>query len=240
MLEGLGCPAYKIASAEVEDLDLIRAVGRTGKPVILSDGMADVRPALRALFEAAIAANHDELDWMQLRCVSEYPARPECYRLGDLGRAVARGFEVGLSDHTLGSEVAIAAVALGACMVEKHLRLGQLAYDFADVVAPPDFGHSLNPDRFAEYVRTIRVAETMRGGGHTFGGSAWRRRVVYARDLPAGHVIAEADLRTARCGGDGPAPSAIASVCNQVTTRAVRAGEPVSWSEITWRQLVAQ
>lgn len=209
-MESLDCPAYKIASAEVTDLALVRAIAATGKPVILSDGMA-TDDQVEAAWDVIPA------DLVELRCVSDYPADPRSY-------SIDRDTEYlwGLSDHTTGNDVAIAAVALGACVVEKHLML-----DSRDYVTPPlDLDHSVTPDQFADYVRAIRATEAMLSNPERkISGSAWRRRWVYARGLPAGHVLEASDVRTARCAEGREADTAIP--VGWTLSADVRAGDPV-------------
>jgi N-acetylneuraminate synthase len=213
LMQSLACPAYKIASAEVEDLDLVRMVAETGRPVIFSDGMTK-GPArakmLRVLHDAQNRSEGEMSNALRLRCISEYPATPESYGLGDF---IYRDFNGpwGISDHTLGNEVAIAAIALGACMVEKHLMLERDVYASRvirgddprrDDYMPLDAGHSLTPAQFAEYVAAIRRTEAMmqpRNPDASQTSSQWRRRLVFARDIHAGERITNADLRTARC-----------------------------------------
>lgn len=213
-MEALGCPAYKIASAEVTDLALVRAVAATGKPVLMSDGMAtdgQLEAVVKMLWEwdgldeegDPISYSHFE-NLVALHCVSDYPSRPESYSLGclqyesDLSDPFTR---LGLSDHTTGNDVAVAAVALGACVIEKHLMLDLVRYGDGPAALPLDVGHSVTPIMFQHYVEAIRATEAMvRGTARRLSGDPWRRRLVYARDLPVGHVLEAEDVRTARCG----------------------------------------
>src|SRR3990167_4608896 len=200
-LEGLGCPAYKIASAEVTDLELVRAVAATGRPVLLSDGMAADRRVLTAWDVMLESRPGYSCAW--LRCVSDYPADPASYSLASGGDWSENW---GLSDHTMTDTVAVAAGVLGACVVEKHLMLRVTEYGDGPASLPLDCGHSLTPPQFTAYVAAIRATEAMlRNTERKISGSQWRRRLVFARDLPAGHVIGPDNVRTARCGqGRGP------------------------------------
>lgn len=178
----VGCPAYKIASAEIVDTPLLHAVALTGKPVILSDGMAgpgDVERARAIVGDAAV-----------LTCVSEYPATTAAY-VRKLARMPCHGGIVGLSDHSLDHTAAQLAVALGASIVEKHLMLDADAYD----TPPLDAGHSVTPAGFAAYVQAVRDAERAQDAGTS---GQWARRWVAARDIKAGELLREGDLRTAR------------------------------------------
>jgi len=244
VLEAVGCPAYKIASAEVLDLDLVRAVAATGKPVILSDGMATddaLRLAFRAVREAQGRDEGDAADALGLHCVSEYPAGPCLYALAfhNHNRPHWQNWPLwawGVSDHTLNDTLAVAAVALGACMVEKHLMLPEQDYLSASAGRQPshinderwlplDYSHSITPSELARYVRAIRDTETMMvNTDRKLSGSQWRRRLVFARDLPAGHVLTTDDVTVKRCG-EGAEP------WEDVTTaklpESVRQGDPV-------------
>ena len=140
-LEGCGVPAYKVSSFEVTDRPLIERIVETGKPVLLSDGCGPGREAW--LFPLIGGSDHVWLD-----CVSAYPARPEEF---DLGCAGIHGVD-GISDHSLGNEISIAAVALGAKVVERHLMLGAH-------YGGPDAGFSLDPWQFTSTVRGIRNVE---------------------------------------------------------------------------------
>lgn len=221
-LESLRCAAYKIASAEVTDLDLVKAATATGKPVILSDGMATAAQ----LADAVRAVPADRL--AVLRCVSEYPARPESYRLSLVRELAQMGVTVGVSDHTVGITVPVAAVALGARIVEKHLMLDAHAY----VHPPLDGGHSVEPATFREMVRAIRLAEAAVFQPPTLGaspdaGSPWRRRLVFACELPLGAIVQPEHLRTARCG-EGIEPDEYGQAVGRVLTMHVQAGDPVT------------
>lgn len=149
-LERLGCPAYKIASAEAVVPDLIRCAAETGKPVIVSDGLADEE----AMRRADLVAGRDII---RLRCVASYPATATDYRFGDL--ASGPWLLWGVSDHTTDGVAATVAVALGASMVEAHLWLGVTGHRGS---WPLDVAHSYDPDEFGEMVRAVRQAAVMR------------------------------------------------------------------------------
>src|SRR5207248_627973 len=156
-LEKLNVPAYKIASPEIVDLPLIERAAQTGKPLIISTGMASCEEIQEAIDTARRSgANQIAL----LKCTSAYPASPEEMNLlaiPELARSF--GVPVGLSDHSMGIAVPVAAVALGACIVEKHLTLSR-----AD--KGPDAAFSLEPDEFKAMVDAVRVAEQALGSAH--------------------------------------------------------------------------
>lgn len=151
-LESIGCPRYKISSFEITDIGLIKAVAATGKPIIISTGMAtaeEIRSAVKALH-----ATHSQPELVLLKCTSAYPAKIEDANLAAMaGLKNACGYpsDVGLSDHSLGSIVAITAAALGATMIEKHLTLKR-----SD--GGPDAAFSMEPAEFGAMVKACREA----------------------------------------------------------------------------------
>ena len=147
-LERIGCPMYKIASPEIEHDKLIYRAGETGKPVIISTGMATRAEISKA---AAVVQCTGPSESVLLHCVSAYPATPEQYNLPAMDYLKTLTENVGLSDHTLGSAVAVAAVARGAMMVEKHFTLKR-----SD--GGPDAAFSAEPEEFAALVRDCRIA----------------------------------------------------------------------------------
>lgn len=220
ILNKLGCPAYKIPSAEVADARFVELVASVGKPVILSDGMAtpdQMGAALAAVMRA------DSVP-VVLKCVSEYPAKPEGYNLRTLLALREAEIPCGVSDHTTGKTVPIMAATLGAQMLEKHL----MASDCMSV-RPLDYEHSLAPLEFRAMVDAVRDAEAAMGsvvlGASPDAGKGWRRRLVAARDLPAGHVLAAEDVATARCG-EGLEPDD--EFEGMILMRGLREGEPVT------------
>ena len=223
LLERLGCEAYKIASAEVSDLEFVKAVQRTGKPVFLSDGMATP-------MQLALALDELQEQAVLLKCVSEYPARASDYRLRAIQQMSKTILPIGLSDHTKGSHLAVAAVALGACAVEKHLMLQPEDYWWWN--RPLDKGHSVTPAGFSSMVRQIREVEMALAlpsiiGATTEAGASFRQRLVFREDLGAGTEIDTTHLRTARCS-EGMEPDRWEEVYGRTTNRAVRMGDPVT------------
>jgi len=196
-LERMDVPAYKIASFEMVDLPLIRRVAQTGKPIIMSTGMAtmaEIDEAVRTIREAG--GNQLAL----LKCTSAYPAHPEEIHLRTIPHlAEAFGLPVGLSDHTLGIAVPVAAVALGACIVEKHFTLSRS-------IPGPDSSFSLEPNEFKNMVEAIRVAEKALGKTNydvTKGEAAsrvFRRSLFVVRDVKAGEKFTKENVRSIRPG----------------------------------------
>ncbi len=196
-LEALGAPAYKIASFEAIDLPLIRRVAATGKPVIVSTGMADFDEISEAV---AAARSGGCSDLALLHCVSGYPTPPEETHLRtipDLGRCFDA--VIGLSDHTLGTAVAVAAVALGAALVEKHVTL-------ARTDGGPDAAFSLEPDELASLARDCREAWKALGVAGYERKQSERENVIFRRslyvveDMEAGDVFTEQNVRSIRPG----------------------------------------
>ena len=224
-LEGLNVPAYKIASFEVTDLPLIKKVAATGKPMIVSTGMASVAEIDEAV-SAARAAGCTQL--VLLKCTSTYPATPENSNLATIPNMRATfGCEIGLSDHTMGCGVAVASVALGATLIEKHFTLRR-----SD--GGVDSAFSLEP----EELRQLRE-ETDRAwqgiGRVTYGGTAaedksraFRRSIYIARDLQAGDILTVKNVRVVR-PGFGLAPKFLGMVLGRRLSVAVAAGTPVTW-----------
>ena len=225
-LDAYDPPAFKIASFELVDLDLIRAAASRGRPLIVSTGMAnedEIDEAVAAATEAGAPG------LVLLRCNSAYPAAPEDMDLRTI-EAMAERWRVpiGLSDHTLGTTAATVAVALGAVVVEKHLTLRR-----SD--GGPDAGFSLEPAEFAAMVGAIREAEATLGGVR-FGPSpgeepslAFRRSLFVVEDVVAGEVFSAANVRSIR-PGDGLAPKHLAEVLGRRAVVDVARGTPLSWS----------
>lgn len=224
LLESLNAPAYKIASFEAVDLPLIRYVASTGKPMIISTGMAD-RDEIAEAVQAAHAGGCRDL--ALLHCVSGYPAPPADYNLATIADMAARfGLPVGLSDHTLDNTTAIASVALGACIVEKHLTLDRAG-------GGPDDSFSLEPAQFADLCDGARTAWAAVGQvdygrkSSEQGNVQFRRSLYFVRDLKAGETISADALRSVR-PGYGMAPKHLEQVIGRKVSRDVRANSPVT------------
>ncbi len=223
-LEQLGAPAYKIASFELGDLELIAAAAATGKPVILSTGMASDGEVDAAV---ATARRHGDGGVIVLHCVSGYPTPPEDSNLRRLDHLAAVHGVVGLSDHTPGSTVAIAAVARGACAIEKHLTLAR-----AD--GGPDAGFSLEPAEMAEVVRGCRMAWAALGDGSArrpaseTGSRAFRRSLYVVDDIAPGEPLTRSNVRAIR-PGFGLAPGHLPEVLGRAARVAIARGTPLAW-----------
>ena len=223
-LVGLGAPALKIASFEITDLPLIRHAASTGLPLVLSTGMA-TQDEITAAVRAAEKSGCTEL--MLLWCTSAYPAPTEASRLCGIPDLKGwTGREVGLSDHTLGTAVAVAAVALGATVIEKHVTLD---HDLATV----DGEFSLDPEGLARLVRETRAAWSALGAPHygpsdaEVGSLRFRRGLYFLKDLAAGAVVAAGDVRALRPAADLQ-PDDIDQVIGRPLARAVRRGDQVT------------
>lgn len=226
LLEGLDAPAFKIASFEAADLPLIQRASRSGKPLVISTGMADEAEIADAK-AAALAAGAGGV--ALLHCVSAYPARFADANLRTIPWLAERyGCVTGLSDHTPGTASAVAAVALGAAIVEKHVTL-----DRAD--GGPDSSFSLEPAELAALVRDCRDAFDALGSGapglrrglEETQNRRFRRSLYVVRDVAAGAVLTADDVRSIR-PGYGLAPARLPQVLGRVAGRALKRGEPVS------------
>lgn len=224
----LGVPAIKLGSGELTNLPLVRRVAKTGLPLILSTGMADLDEVARAVegFEQAGGRG-----LVLMHCVSMYPAPAESSNLRAMNTMSERfGVPVGFSDHTSGTAVAVAAVALGAAVVEKHLTLDRS-------LPGPDHAASLEAADFADMVRHIREVESARGDGtkRPFQGEdaiaqVARKSLVAARDLPVGHVVAPEDVDVRR-PGTGISPAKLDVVIGSRIQSNVSAGSVLTWTD---------
>ena len=224
-LESLDAPAFKVASFEIVDTPLVAAMARTGRPLIVSTGLATPDDIAEAV-AAARGAGASEI--VLLHCTSGYPTPPSQMHLRtmmDLG--AAHGALVGLSDHTMGTAVSVAAVALGACVIEKHFTLAR-----AD--GGPDAAFSLEPDELARLVADCRAAWEALGSVHyeevaAEAASRDHRRSLYVvADIRAGEPLTDQNIRSIR-PGHGLAPKHWYEVLGRAAARDIKRGEPLAW-----------
>ena len=228
-LESMNVGAYKIASFEIVDTGLLAAVAKTGKPVIVSTGMAteqDIQTAVKTLRENGC----DQI--CLLKCTSSYPAPPESMNLKTIS-AMHTQFDVetvGLSDHTRCNHAAIASVALGASVIEKHITLDRSA-------GGPDSSFSLEPDEFAQMVASVRTVEMALGQVH-FGPTkfdapnvAFRRSLFAVEDIKSGDRFSLENVRSIR-PGQGIAPKHLPDLINRRAANEIPRGTPISWLDV--------
>ncbi|MGA2618519.1 MAG: pseudaminic acid synthase [Thermoguttaceae bacterium] len=227
-LEAMHVPAYKVASFELVDLPLIARMARTGKPIIMSTGMAtlgEIDEAVRAARQAG--ARHIAL----LKCTSAYPAPPEEMNLRTIPH-LAQAFEVpaGLSDHSMGIAVPVAAVTLGASIIEKHLTLARRD-------GGPDSAFSLEPPEFKAMVDEIRAAERALGQvryevtAREALGRAYRRSLFLVKDIRAGEAFTPENVRSIR-PADGLPPKYLRQVLGRRAAQNLEAGTPLRWEHL--------
>ncbi|HXA77710.1 MAG TPA: pseudaminic acid synthase [Candidatus Acidoferrales bacterium] len=224
-LEEMGVPAHKVASFELVDIPLIRKMARTGKPLIMSTGMASVEEIEEAL-QSAREAGATQI--ALLKCTSAYPAPAEEMNLRTIPEMARRfGVPVGLSDHTMGIAAPVAAAALGACIIEKHLTLSR-------ATPGPDSAFSLEPHEFKAMVEAVRTAEKALGEAH-FGVSekeeaskVFRRSLFVVENVKRGEVFTEANVHSIR-PGHGLHTRHLGEVLGKRAIRDIERGTPLSW-----------
>lgn len=228
LLEDLNAPAYKIASFEAVDLPLIKYAASTGKPLIISTGMADAEEIQEAI-DAAYSAGCKEL--AILHCVSGYPAPALDYNLATIQDMQTRfGVPVGLSDHTLDNTTAIAAVALGACIIEKHFTLDRQG-------GGPDDSFSLEPADLAALCRDSKTAWQALGRvdygrkSSEQGNVKFRRSLYFVKDLAAGEIITPDSIRSVRPGFGAP-PKYLDMLIGKKIRQSVQKNTPVELNQI--------
>lgn len=228
LLESLNCPAYKIASFEATDLPLIDRVAKTGKPLIISTGLVN-QSEIDDIINTVKSTGNNQL--VLLHCISAYPAPIEQSNLRTI-TDINQRWQVlsGLSDHTLGTTVALTSVALGACVIEKHVTLSR-----AD--KGPDCEFSLEPQELKQLVTQTKLA------WHALGKVGYerkpaeqaslkfRRSLFFVKDLNAGEMITEQHIRRIR-PGFGLAPKHLANVLGKTAKVSIKRGTPVSWELI--------
>ena len=224
-LESMDVPAYKVASFEIVDISLIQKIARTGKPIFLSTGMASF-----AEIEDAVNAirNEGNEQIALLKCTSAYPALPEDMNLKTIpDMANVFCVPVGLSDHTLGITVPIAAVALGACIVEKHLTLSRNT-------PGPDSSFSLEPHEFKTMVDSIRETEKALGTinysvtEHEKASRVFRRSLFAVEDIADGEMLTDMNIRSIRPGYGLP-PKYIHEILGKKAKGNICKGTPLHW-----------
>jgi pseudaminic acid synthase len=224
-LEKMGVPAHKLASFELVDLPLIQKIAGTGKPLIMSTGMATVEE----IEEAVLTARQAGAEQIALlKCSSAYPAPPEEMNLRTIPELARRfSLPVGLSDHTMGTAVPVAAVALGACIIEKHLTLTRSE-------PGPDSAFSLEAHEFKEMVDAVRIAEKALGEIHFgFGpkeasSRVFRRSLFVVQDVKRGDVFTAENVRSIR-PGHGLHTRHLAEILGQQAACDIERGTPLSW-----------
>jgi len=224
-LETMNVPAYKVASFEMCDVPLVEYMARTGKPMIMSTGMSSLAEIQEAV-DTARGAGCRQL--VLLKCTSAYPAPPEEMNIAAIPFMAERfGTAVGLSDHTLTNDTAIASVALGACVIEKHFTLSRSA-------PGPDNAFSLEPHEFRALVDSVRTVEKALGSPHftptphEAGNLQFRRSLFVTADVRAGEPLTEKNVRSIR-PGVGLAPRHYREVLGRKAARDIRRGTPLSW-----------
>ena len=226
LLEEIEVPIHKIASLELIDLPLIEYMAKTKKPLILSTGMATVSEIEEAVNTARSAGTKDII---LLKCVSSYPANPEEMNLRTIPHMKELFYcPVGLSDHTLGMGVSIAAVSLGAQVIEKHLTLSR------DIKTPDSF-FSVEPQELKELVENVRIAEKSLGKVH-YGVTneekrteLFRRSLFVVQDIKAGEIFIEENIRSIRPGYGLPTKY-LRDVLGRRAVKDIKRGTPMAWN----------
>jgi len=224
-LEAMNVPAYKVASFENVDLPLLRRIAQTGKPIIMSTGMATL-----AEIDEAVSTIR-ESNWNKLallKCTSAYPAAPEDMDLRSIPHlAEAFGVPIGLSDHTLGTAVPIAAVSLGACIVEKHFTISR-------EIPGPDSEFSLEPSELKTLVESVRIAEKALGSVQ-YGvnereakSKVLRRSLFVVEDVAAGELFTSTNVRSIR-PGYGLHTRYLEQIIGRRASRQISRGTPMDW-----------
>ena len=226
-LDGLGVPAFKIASFEIVDLPLVRYAATKGRPMIISTGLADYEDIQDALAACREAGNNQVV---LLQCASLYPAPPERMNLRAM-KTMRRAFGtlVGLSDHTLGIHIAVAAPALGASVIEKHCTLSRS-------LKGPDHPFAIEPAELRELVKQVREVEAALGDGQKLGPSPeeqemyekGRRSLVAARAIPKGTRI-EREMLTIKRPGFGIKPKLLDLVVGRVAKADIDEDTVLTW-----------
>ena len=227
LLEDLNVPAYKIASFEAIDTPLIKYVASTKKPMIISTGLADEEEIEEAI-DAARTGGCEEL--AILHCVSGYPAPSANYNLKTINSMIERfGCVTGLSDHTLNNNTAIASIALGACIIEKHFTTDRDG-------GGPDDSFSMEPKDLVHLVNSVKEVFSALGKvdyglkSSELGNIKFRRSLYFVKDLPRDHIVTNEDIRSVR-PGYGVSPSYFEKLLGKKLKRAVEKHDPVRFED---------
>jgi len=228
LLEDLNAPAYKIASFEAADLPLIQYAAATGKPLIISTGLLNAEEIQEAV-DAAMSAGCEQL--ALLHCVSGYPAPAADYNLRTIPDMIQRfGLNIGLSDHTIGNATAIASIALGATLIEKHFTLDRSG-------GGPDDSFSLEPRELANLCNDSYVAwEALGQVNYRLKSSEqenvkFRRSLYFVKDIAQNEVVTDAHVKSVR-PGYGVAPKLLGTVLGKIARRDITAHSPVNLSDL--------
>jgi pseudaminic acid synthase len=224
-LEFMGVPAYKIASFEIVDIPLLQRIAKTGKPVIMSTGMATLGEIEEAVQAIRMEGNQQIA---LLKCTSAYPSLPENANLKTIPH-LARAFNlpVGLSDHTLGIAVPVASTAMGACIIEKHLTLSRN-------IEGPDSAFSLEPHEFKSMVEAVRMAEKALGTVHYGVGRqeessrVFRRSLFVVENMTSGERFSAQNVRSIR-PGYGLHTRHLNDISGKCARKDIKRGTPLSW-----------
>jgi N-acetylneuraminate synthase len=228
-LESLDVPAYKIASFELIDIPLIKKAAKIGKPMILSTGMAS-EEEIREAVEAVRSQGNDQI--ILLKCTSAYPAAPEEANLRTIPD-LAKRFDVlsGLSDHTLAIAVPVAAVSLGACVIEKHFTMSRNE-------PGPDSAFSLEPKEFKAMVEAVRTAEKSLGKATYEKRKSedamrqYRRSLFVVENVKKGEAFTAKNVRSIR-PGDGLPPKHMEEILGKHAKADIARGTPLSWDLVS-------
>lgn len=228
LLESLDAPAYKIASFELTDVNLIESVAKLGKPMIMSTGLANLDEIEQAL---QVVRDNGNPPVILLHCISAYPAPMNEANVRTVPDLAAKfGVVTGLSDHTMGTAASVASIALGGCVIEKHFTLAR-----SD--GGPDAEFSMEPAEFRQLVDDCKNAWRALGQpgydlkGSERGNIAFRRSLYVVEDIPQGAQLTRDNVRCIR-PGFGLEPKHLKGVMGKTATRALQRGEALAWDMI--------
>lgn len=230
LLENLGCPAYKIASFEITDIPLLKCAAKTGKPIILSTGMATLGEIKEAI-KAIQSENNNQI--ILLHCISSYPALTTDSKLGNINFLKEEfDYVLGLSDHTTNSVAAICSIAQGASLIEKHFTIDRN-------IGGPDSSFSLQPEEFKSMVKDVNSAWSaisnleFERSVQEVSNRQFRRSLYFVENLEPGDKITENNIKSIR-PGFGLAPRYFDSILGKKIKKRVERGDPVTKENIDW------